>query len=405
MSHETPSPSSQDPRLWGVLAEFDSAERLIRASEKVRDAGFQKWDSHTPYPVHGLDKSMGINPTLLPWLVLGGGIAGALGGLLMQWWTNAVDYKFVIAGKPFFSLPANIPIAFETTMLLAALVAVFGMFGLNMLPRLNHPLFSSDRFKRATDDGFFISIEADDAMFDLEKTTAMLIESGGQNVEEINQSEQSKIPTIFVYAAVFVTLLALVPVVHVYRARALTSESPRIHLIPDMDSQPKFKSQAANSLFADGRAMRPHPEGTVARGALNDDSHFYSGRVKGQWATAFPVAVDERLLKRGQERFRIFCSPCHGLSAEGNGMVAKRGDELQEGKWTPPPSFHEDRFLTMPVGQYFHIMTHGIRNMPAYGSQVPEADRWAIISYIRALQRSRNASLSDVPPDIREGLQ
>ena len=159
---------------YGFLVEFDNVDDLIHGAEAVRDAGYTRWDAHTPFVVHGLDRAMGIKPTILPILVFFGGAAGLAGGIGLQWWTNAVNYPFLISGKPLFSLPANIPVAFETTILIAALTALVGMLGLNRLPQLYHPLFSSSRFRKATDDRFFISIEATDPIFDAEVTRELL---------------------------------------------------------------------------------------------------------------------------------------------------------------------------------------------------------------------------------------
>jgi len=175
--------AASETRLWGLLAEFRSLHQILSAAETVRDAGYARWDVHTPFPVHGMDRAMGIRPTRLPWLVLGAGLTGCFGGLLLQWWTNAFDYRLIISGKPFWSLPANIPVAFELTILLAALTAFFGMLILNGLPQWHHPLFRKDRFRRATNDGFFISIDATDPQFDVERTEALLREAGGVNIE------------------------------------------------------------------------------------------------------------------------------------------------------------------------------------------------------------------------------
>lgn len=157
-------------KLFGYLVEFETASDLMEAAEKVRDAGFRKWDCHTPFPVHGLDDAMGLDETKLPWIVLAGGASGAFLGMLMQWWMNAVDYPLNISGKPLWSIPANIPVGFEMTVLLAAFGAFFGMLALNGLPRLHHPVFGSERFRRATDDRFFISLEATDPFFDEKRT-------------------------------------------------------------------------------------------------------------------------------------------------------------------------------------------------------------------------------------------
>lgn len=201
-----------------------------------------------------------------------------------------------------------------------------------------------------------------------------------------------------------VAALSVLPFLLVARARSTKSAAPRIHLTSDMDSQEKFRAQAANPLFADGRAMRPQVPGTVARGKLADDDHFYRGKVGGEWATAFPMPVTDALMKRGQERYNIYCSPCHGLAGMGDGIVAKRAESLQEGA-VPPASFHTDVNRSRPVGYLFGVISNGVRMMPAYGSQISEADRWAIVAYVRALQRSQHASTDDVPPDLRGSLR
>lgn len=212
-------------------------------------------------------------------------------------------------------------------------------------------------------------------------------------------------PRFLVGLAALVTALALVPVALIVRARTMTSSQPRIHVVPDMDNQAKFRAQAANPMFADGRAMRPAVAGTVARGELRANDSFERGRVAGEWITTFPVAVDELLVRRGQERFDVFCAPCHGLAGYGDGIVARRAERLQEGTWTPPSSVHTDLVRSRPVGHLFNTITNGVRNMPPYSAQIPVADRWAIVAYVRALQRSQHAQLADVPPELRSQVR
>jgi hypothetical protein len=171
--------------LYGLLAEFDTVPILLPAVRAVRQAGFTKFDVHTPIPIHGLDEAMAIRPSRLPYLVLGGGCAGATAGLLLEWWTNAVDYPFHISGKPFFGLPAAIPVTFELTILLAALGAVAGLFVANGWPRWHHPLFAVDRFRRATNDRYFVSVEAADPRFHRERTRELLESLGAVAVEEV----------------------------------------------------------------------------------------------------------------------------------------------------------------------------------------------------------------------------
>ena len=212
-------------------------------------------------------------------------------------------------------------------------------------------------------------------------------------------------PRWLAYAAAIAIVLALVPFALIARARATTSSSPRIQIIRDMARQPKLKSQAADPLFADGRAMRPAVVGTVARGELHENVAFWEGRDATGWVTLFPVPITAELMRRGRERFDIYCSPCHGLSGYGDGPVAKRADALQEGTWTPPSSYHTDLVRSRPVGFLFNAITNGIRNMPSYGAQIPAADRWAIIAYVRALELSQDATIGDVPPELQRQVR
>jgi hypothetical protein len=180
-----PSGAASSPRLAGYLLEFETPGELLAAAEKVRDAGYSRWDAHSPFPVHGLDKAMGLKGTKLPWIVMTGGTIGCATGLALQWWTNAVNYPFTISGKPFWSIPANIPVTFELTVLFSAISAFLSVVLINGFPRWHHPVFSSERFRRATTDRFFISVEAEDPRFDEQRTLAFLRGLGGIGVERM----------------------------------------------------------------------------------------------------------------------------------------------------------------------------------------------------------------------------
>jgi hypothetical protein len=184
-------PNLPDGENYGVLAEFGSPRELMHACEKVRDAGFTRWDAHSPFPIHGLPGAMGLSPSKLPWLVLIMGLGGAIGAMTLQWWTSAVDYPLIISGKPYFSWQAFVPITFELGVLGGAVAAVFGMFAFNQLPTLYHPLFGSKRFERVTDDRFFISIEAWDPKFDIEKTREFLTGLGATGVDLIPNRQEA----------------------------------------------------------------------------------------------------------------------------------------------------------------------------------------------------------------------
>jgi hypothetical protein len=156
------------------LAEFETADAVVHAAEKVRDEGFERWDVHTPYPVHGMDSAMGLPDSRLGWIVLLCGLTGVSLAVLMIQWMNGIDYPLVIGGKPPDAVPSMVPIMFELTVLLSAIGALFGMLGQNALPKHYHPVFFSDRFESFSHDKFFISVEAVDKRFDLDKTRALL---------------------------------------------------------------------------------------------------------------------------------------------------------------------------------------------------------------------------------------
>jgi mono/diheme cytochrome c family protein len=165
----------------------------------------------------------------------------------------------------------------------------------------------------------------------------------------------------------------------------------------DMHDQPRHRPLGASSFFPDGRSARPLVDGTVARGKLKTDTRMFKGKAGDAFVTDIPVPVDEALLARGQERFNIYCSPCHGRTGDGEGMVSARG-------FKHPPSYHSDKLRAQPVGYYFDVMTNGFGAMASYASRVPVHDRWAIAAYIRALQYSRAAAIEDVPAELRSQL-
>lgn len=162
----------------------------------------------------------------------------------------------------------------------------------------------------------------------------------------------------------------------------------------DMHDQPRYKPLAATDFFGDGRSARPSVEGTVARGQLRIDTVRYTGKLNGKDVDEFPFPITRADLDRGQERFNIYCSPCHSRVGDGNGMIVRRG-------YRQAASYHTEKFLKAPVGHFFDVMSNGFGAMPSYASRIVPDDRWRIAAYIRVLQLSENASIGDVPSDQR----
>lgn len=209
--------------------------------------------------------------------------------------------------------------------------------------------------------------------------------------------------------------LHLVPLAFIARARVTPTTKPAVHMFLDMDKQPKLKAQADSPIFADGRAMRLPTSGTIAWGprpdvpdadAIAEDDHYYrgysldkndsTGEMDTVYFQGFPrqVTVNEALLQRGQQKFNTFCYPCHGFGGQGNGPIHQRAVKIKA-IWVPPSNLTDAERSARPEGHLFNTITHGIRNMAAYGPQIPVEDRWAIVAYLRALQLRQNAPAAD----------
>lgn len=165
----------------------------------------------------------------------------------------------------------------------------------------------------------------------------------------------------------------------------------------DMQDEPRYKPLAASEFFADGRSARPEVEGTIARGQLRIDEARYTGKIAGEEITEFPIPISKDDIQRGQARFNIYCTPCHGRLGDGNGMVVMRG-------FRQPPSYYSQRLMDAPLGHFYDVISNGFGAMASYATRVSSDDRWRVIAYIRALQLSESAKLTDVPPDQRQNL-
>ncbi|MFG0263952.1 MAG: quinol:electron acceptor oxidoreductase subunit ActD [Rhodopirellula sp. JB055] len=470
MTESQPKPQTvaDDKKVHGVVAEFTDVDSLLAACRRVRDAGYTKADAFTPFPVHGIDTALGIKPTVLPWIALAAGLTGTTIALLMQISLNGqtdlfegIQYPYIISGKPFISLPAFIPVTFELTILLASFGTFFGMWALNGLPRFSNPMFTSPRFDRATDDTFFLFLDAKDSRFDEAGAKALLGELGGEFIEPVLEDDSSKvIPKGLLIALATVIFLSAIPALSVLRMRVTKSGSPRFHIFPDMDFSPSKDAQQTTTLFADGRAMRPDVPGTVRRGEMDWDLNFKTGIDMDElasidapraaqlvamqsdvavddedevaadetaeedaaetpepvaaeatdntpWLTENPLELSEAALARGQQQFNIYCSVCHGMNGRGNGLVNRRAQKILATTWTPPSNMHDPTLYAdvYPDGKLFSTITNGVRKMPGYASQIKAKDRWAIVAYVRALQTSQNATLEEVPDSQRSKIE
>lgn len=180
---------TENKNIHGILAEFRNPKELVDAAKTVKESGYSEFDTYAPFPIHGMEKAMGLKESPLGWIVLGGGLVGFIGALTLMIWVMGYEYPMNISGKPFINIPIYIPITFELTVLLSAFAATFGMFALNKLPRLHNPLFNVERFKKASDDGFFICIEASDDLFEEKPVSKLFSDAGAIHVETVYDSE------------------------------------------------------------------------------------------------------------------------------------------------------------------------------------------------------------------------
>lgn len=469
MSDTHDTNATPEPKRLGLLAKFAGPDELVAAAERVTDDGYKKVEAFSPFAIIGIDDALKAKGTILPFISLLMGMTGCLVGLGMQLYCNAIEgswwlsgYAFQISAKPgVSSVPAFIPVTFECIILLSAFGAFFGMLILNQLPKLSNPLFRNEGFARATDDGFFLFIESNDAKYADAETEAYLTSVGATSVEPIDEiAEGHALPgVIHMVGAATATAALLVPL-YIWMTASTTSSVPRISLFKDMESQAKFKAQTASPLFADGIAARKPITGTVARGSGKDDPEFFLGVESGSdltglfgsdslvfasrearrvparfasddaddpgeggeaaadapedeaanepnWVKDFPksLTVSEPLMQRGQQRYNIHCAACHGLAGNGDGLVSQRAMKVSGATWTPPTSLHVEAVVAQPVGRVFDTISNGRRKMPGYASHITPEDRWAIVLYIQALQRSQNASADDLPADKRRAME
>lgn len=449
---------NNEKKVHGIVAEYESVDTLLHACRRVRDAGYKKTDAYTPFPVHGIDKALGIKPTILPWIVLGCGLTGTVTALVMQIWMNSIDYPYIISGKPYISLPAFMPVAFELTVLFSSFGAFFGMWALNGLPKFSNPLFTDPRFDRVTDDRFFLYVDSSDELYDESAVREIYEKTGGEHINAVQEDDSSdKIPKPIFMAWGLVIAASVIPLLVVLKMRVTNSESPRFHIFYDMDFSPAKDAQQGSTLFADGRAMRADVPGTVARGESNYDMDFMTGAQIDKlsssnpplaerlvrlsagpigpqddttadsveeteqesdekteatatdttpWLTSNPLGNSEAVLRQGQKYFGIYCSVCHGMNGGGNGLVNRRAQKILSPTWIPPSSLHQDSLYDdkYPDGKLFSTISNGIRKMPGYAAQIKAKDRWAIVAYVRALQKSRNASIDSIPEELREEI-
>jgi len=372
-----------DKKIYGIAATFKTPDEIINAAKKVSNSGYTEYDVNTPYPVHGMDAAMKIKPSKLGFVTLVMGLAGAALALLMMYYMMSVDYPMVIGGKPFFPLPAFIPVTFELTVLLATLSTVGAMIALFFrLPDNQHPLHDTAYMKSVSADKFGLVIEASDAKFDEKSITDFLNSLNALNTEIIYYPEEVAYP---IFQPKFIMFLIAISVVVSGGTYFMLNKLVYMTPFNWMMDQDKLNPQKPSELFADGRGMRTPVEGTVAKGFI---PYPYKGQTNPTEVLANPFLATKENIALGKAKYFTYCSPCHGHFAD--------GDSRLRGQFPNPPTLHSKRARDFSDGMIYHIITNGQNVMPSYSSQITRDERWAIVNYVRVLQRAKNASDADL---------
>jgi mono/diheme cytochrome c family protein len=371
---------------FSVVGIFDSPQALMDAIPQIKGKSSARVETYTPYPIEGIDKLLGLRKSPIGGMVFIMGIIGALSALALEMWTSGIDYPQMTAGKPFFSWEAFVPIMFELTVLFATFTAGLGMLLLlNRLPMFRHPMLSSKTMPLVTRDKFALALEAFGAELDVEAAARMLRESGSKSVEVIEMPAPPGLASPRFFANVIVAIAfscVLAGSLMYWVIKLFPISAPMVHML----DQPRLDPQREDTFFKDGFGMRmPVPE-TVSRESLpytikNQD---YAGDLVN------PLPRSNSVLNRGRQAFNTYCAVCHGVL--GNGIPS-----LTPAYGAKPANLVSQKIIDYPDGKIYHVFMTGKNAMSAYSADLNENERWAVIHYVRVLQRALNAKDEDLP--------
>ncbi|MBV6513263.1 MAG: DUF3341 domain-containing protein [Ignavibacteriales bacterium] len=371
-------------KLFAVTALFNTPNEIISAAAKTAEKGYTKFDVHTPYPVHGMDRAMQLEPSKLGFITLAFGLSGTGLALMLAYWTMNVDYPMNIGGKPLFAFPAYVPVLFEVTVLLATLATVIGMLTFFFkFPSNSHPVHDTDFMKAVSLDKFGVIIESEDPLFNEEDAVSFLSSIGGTHIERIYYPVKETYPVL---DKKFIGLQFTIALV--VSGLTYVTLNKVVYLEPFTWMSAQFKSnvQSSSTFFADGRTMRTPVSGTVARGYMPYE--FAGLTTQPENPLSNPFSPSKAFLEKGKKKYETFCSPCHGNYGDGDSRLREQ--------FPNPPSLHSEKIRTWKDGNIYHVIVNGQNVMPSYSAQLNDEERWAITSYIRVLQKAKNSTEDDV---------
>ena len=369
---------------FAVVGLFNSPDALLKAIHHVKAHKLGRLETYTPYPVHGIDEALELRRSPLGGMVLVMGILGAVTALGFQYWISAVDYPIVTGGKPPWSWEAFVPIMFEVMVLFATFTAGLGMLLLlNKLPFFGHPLLGSKAIRSITRDRFALAVEADPEL-DAEAARAALLEAGATEIEVLPAPDRAPFLTSDFILRTLGGILAacLVSGFVMYWAIKLF---PVLPPMSDMQDQPRLGAQQGNAFFKDGRGMRMPVQGTIARGHLPSAT----GTQDEAAALPNPLPRTKEVFAQGKAAYMDRCAVCHG--AVGNGVGS-----LTAAYGAKPANLQSQQFRDYADGQIYWAIVNGKNAMPSQAADLTEEQRWAVVHYVRALQRAQNAKDEDL---------
>lgn len=370
---------------YAVLGVFETPDALMKAIPKARASQLGTVEAYTPYPIHGIDEALGLRKSPLGGMVLVMGILGALTAFGFQYWISAVDYPIITGGKAVGSWEAFIPIMFEVTVLFATFTAGLGMLLLlNRLPFFGHPVLSSKSMASITRDRYALALEAENEAFDAAAAARVLQEAGATEVEILPAPDRSPFLTsayiLRVAGGIFTACLGAGLVMY-FAIKLFPVLAPMKY----MQDQPRLNAQKPSSFFKDGHGMQRPVTGTVARGHLPTAT----GTQDEAATLVNPLPRTKEVFAVGRQAYKNRCEVCHGAVGDGMGsLTAAYGAK--------PANLHAQQFRDYPDGKIYWAIVNGKNAMPPHAADLSEPQRWAVVHYVRALQRAQNAKDEDL---------
>jgi len=371
--------------IFGVVGLYRSADELLAAIAEVKAKGLATLEAYTPYPVHGIDEALDLPKSKLAVLVFLIGSLACVSAFAFEWWTSTVGYPLRTAGKPYNGWQGWVLVMVEATILFSTFTAGVGMlFAFNKLPFFGHPMLPSTSITGITRDRFALVVRSANGAMDVEAATRALLAAGAESIEVVPVRDDSTPGVAWWLRTAFV--IAAASVVAGYGTAWAIKVYPTMKPMVNMEVQPKLDAQAADPFFANGRGMQLPPTGTVARGYM---PILAATPEDAGNALVNPLPITAPVLARGRLMFNLHCAVCHDRLGTGKPWL----DSTYQAQ---PVDLQSSPMRSARDGYLYWVISQGIRTMPGYAADISQDDRWAVVRYIRALQRSQNAPKRDL---------